>query len=82
MTKRHNMKLASATTLAAMATFLAACGGGGGGGDGGVINPPAPPASVTFTLALTDISLTDLQTNTSLVATGLPIDGAVATRNP
>ena len=66
--------------LGALAMTAGACGGGGGGGSdsGGV----TPPAAVTYSVTLTEITLTDRQTDTAVAATGLPLSGAVATRNP
>lgn len=67
--------------LGILSGALAACGGGGGGGDGGVTPPPPPPpSSVTYSLELTAVTLTDGRTGSDVVETGLPVRGAVATR--
>lgn len=71
-------------SLAVLALMLAACGGGGGGGDSGgnPPPPPPPPASETYTLELSGLVLSDRQTASAVTPTGLPVSGAVATRNP
>jgi len=77
-------RMPGALALAALALMLAACGGGGGGGgDGGNPPPPPPPsAGVTYSLELTGLSLSDRQAAGAVSPTGLPVSGAVATRNP
>jgi len=81
MNKRHST-VRSIIVLGTLAITLAGCGGGGGGG-GGTSSPPPPPppVSVTYTLELTDLALTDRQTGTAVSVTGLPVSGALATRN-
>lgn len=73
-------------SLAVLALTLAACGGGGGGGDSGgnppPPPPPPPPASETYTLELSGLGLSDRQTASAVTPTGLPVSGAVATRDP
>ena len=74
------------TIAAALAVLtLAACGGGGGGGGGGAGGgggTPPPPAATTYSVTLTGIALTDRLTDEDIVAGGLPLDGATATRSP
>jgi hypothetical protein len=81
--KRHTTSIPA---LAALALLLSACGGGGGGSGGssggGNPPPPPPPSSVTYTVSLTDVTLTDRQTSSAVSETGLPVSGAVATRSP
>jgi len=82
MIKQRKNRLLLVASLGILAGALAACGGGGGG-DSGVTPPPPPPpppSSVTYTLELTAVTLTDRQTGADVSATGLPVSGAVATR--
>lgn len=79
MTKQRINRSLVVASLGVLVGALAACGGGGGG-DGGVTPPPPPPSSVTYSLELTTVTLTDLQTGADVPATGLPVSGAVATR--
>ena len=58
---------------------LSACGGGGGGDSGGVTPPPV--TTVTYTVQLRDIGLVDSRTAAAVNPTGLPINGAQATRS-
>lgn len=67
-------------SLGFSAAVLSACGGGGGGGGGGGVTPPPPPSTVTYTLDLTAVTLTDMQTGAEVVETGFPLSGAVATQ--
>ena len=66
--------------LAAIAFGLAGCGGGGGGGGDVVTPPPPPPPTFTYSVELVDLDMTDLRDNSAIDATGLPVAGAVATR--
>jgi len=79
MTNERKNQSLLLTSLGMMAVALAACGGGGGGGGGGV-TPPPPPGSITYSLELTAVTLTDRQTGATVSATGLPVSGATATR--
>ncbi len=82
MTHRHLTTIRRSTCLSLITVLLAACGGGGSGGGGGNGNPPPPPPqAVTYTLEVTDVSLTDLQTGRTVDGTGLPVSGATASRN-
>lgn len=66
--------------LAMYCGILSACGGGGGSGDDG--DPPGPPpVGETFSLRLTDLELSDTLAGQQVTVTGLPLDGATATRN-
>ncbi len=81
MTNQPKNRSLLVVSLVVLTGVLAACGGGGGGGGGGVTPPPPPPpSSVTYSLELTAVTLTDRQTGADVSATGLPIRGAVATR--
>ena len=79
-----NRRKRNGYSLAVLALTLAACGGGGGGGDSGgnPPPPPPPPASETYTLELSGLGLSDRQTASTVIPTGLPVSGAVATREP
>lgn len=69
--------------VVSVALMLGACGGGGGGGGGGVTPPPPPPpATVNYTVTLSGMTLTDMQTGTAVPPSGLPVAGATATRTP
>ena len=84
MNQRRLIGFRRLTGLALATLLLAGCGGGGGGGGGGgnPPPPPPPPQAVTYTLEVTDLSLTDLQTGRTVDETGLPVSGATASRNP
>lgn len=79
MTYTHPIRtLALAATTACL---IAGCGGGGGGGTNPP-PPPPPPAAVTYSVQLTDMSLNDVRSGDAVSPTGLPVDGATATRQP
>ena len=81
----HSLKPISLATTLLAALLLTACGGGGGGGGGGGTTPPPPPPpppATTYSVSLTGVVLTDRQTDDTVIAAGLPIDGATATRSP
>jgi len=77
-----NRRIPGTVSLAILVLALAACGGGGGGDGGNPPPPPPPPSAVTYTVELTGLSLSDRQTASAVAPTGLPVSGAVATRNP
>ena len=80
MTNQRKNRSLPVASLCILAGALAACGGGGGT-DGAPPPPsPPPPSSVTYSLELTEITLTDRQTGADVSETGLPVSGAVATR--
>ena len=75
----------AAILLPGLGAALVTTGCGGGGGDGGGSPPPPPPpppAAVTYTLTLTGIDLDDTRGGVTVDPSGLPIDGARATRQP
>lgn len=82
MTNQRKNRSLLVASLGILAGALAGCGGGGGGGGNGGVTPPPPPppSSVTYSLELTAVTLTDRQTGADVSATGLPVSGAVATR--
>ena len=80
--KRYLRSIGLPATLLAVLLLTACGGGGGGGGGGGTTPPPPPPPATTYSVSLTGIVLTDRQTDDTVVADGLPIDGATATRSP
>jgi hypothetical protein len=77
MTNQRKNRLLLGAIVGLLAGALAGCGGGGGNGG---VTPPSPTSSVTYTLELTVVTLTDRQTGADVSETGLPISGAVATR--
>lgn len=79
--QRFIQRLTQAGFLVAALSLLAACGGGGGG-DGGAPPPPPPPAALTYSVELTGLVLEDSRSGADVVATGLPLQGAEARRNP
>lgn len=76
MTAQKKSKHVIAAAL--ISVLLAGCGGGGGGDGGGTV-PPPPPAA-TFTLELTAMTIDDTRTGAAVVATGLPVSGATASK--
>lgn len=82
MTNEKTNRLFQGAGLIFAVATLTACGGGGGGGDSGPPPPPPPPpSSVSYTLELSAVTLTDRQTGVVVPESGLPIAGATATRN-
>lgn len=81
MTNQRKNRSLLVASIGILAGALAGCGGGGGnGGATPPPPPPPPPSSVTYTLELTVVTLTDRQTGADVAETGLPVSGAVATR--
>ena len=80
-THRFIQRLTQVGFLVLPLSLLAACGGGGGG-DGGTPPPPPPPAALTYSVELTGLVLEDSRSGANVVATGLPLQGAEARRNP
>lgn len=78
--QRFIQRLTQAGFLVAALSLLAACGGGGG--DGGTPPPLPPPAALTYSVELTGLVLEDSRSGADVVATGLPLQGAEARRNP
>ena len=80
MTNQRKNRSLLVASVGILAGALAGCGGGGGNGGVTPPPPPPPPSSVTYSLELTVVTLTDRQTGADVSETGLPVSGAVATR--
>lgn len=75
-------RLLKLVPLVSVLLALGACGGGGGGGGSEPPPPPPPPPPVTvnYTVTLSGMTLTDMQTGAAISPAGLPVSGATATR--